>query len=47
MWTCAPVFVSGISFLTYTLAGNTLTVSQAFTAIALFGMLSEFDLNIE
>lgn len=36
----APVLVSVVSFLAYVLAGNTLTVSTAFTAIALFSMLS-------
>lgn len=42
LWTCAPVLVSIVSFLSYTLAGNALTVSKAFTAIALFNMLSTY-----
>ncbi|KAF9442979.1 multidrug resistance-associated ABC transporter [Macrolepiota fuliginosa MF-IS2] len=39
LWTCAPIFVSIISFFTYVVRGNNLTISTAFTAIALFGMI--------
>ncbi|KDQ16441.1 hypothetical protein BOTBODRAFT_186495 [Botryobasidium botryosum FD-172 SS1] len=39
LWACAPVMVSIIGLLTYTLSGNVLTVSKAFTAVALFSML--------
>ncbi|KDQ16443.1 hypothetical protein BOTBODRAFT_186497 [Botryobasidium botryosum FD-172 SS1] len=45
LWTCAPLFVSIVSFLTYILLGNTLSVSKAFTAIALFNML-KMPLNV-
>ncbi|KAF8887923.1 multidrug resistance-associated ABC transporter [Gymnopilus junonius] len=39
LWTCAPILVSIVSFLTYVLQGNQLTISTAFTAIALFNMV--------
>ena len=31
LWTCAPIFVSIISFMTYVMRGNQLTISTAFT----------------
>ena len=31
IWTCAPIFVSIISFMTYVMQGNQLTISTAFT----------------
>ncbi|EAU87480.2 ATP-binding cassette transporter [Coprinopsis cinerea okayama7 len=39
LWTLAPILVSIISFMTYVLRGNELTVSVAFTSIALFNMI--------
>ncbi|TFK26992.1 hypothetical protein FA15DRAFT_614912 [Coprinopsis marcescibilis] len=39
LWTLAPILVSIISFMTYVLQGNELTVSVAFTSIALFNMI--------
>ncbi|KDR78080.1 hypothetical protein GALMADRAFT_224469 [Galerina marginata CBS 339.88] len=39
LWTCAPILVSIISFWTYVMQGNQLTVGTAFTAIALFNMV--------
>ncbi|KIM37758.1 hypothetical protein M413DRAFT_448273 [Hebeloma cylindrosporum] len=39
LWTCAPILVSIISFMTYVMRGNQLTISTAFTAIALFNMV--------
>ncbi|KAJ3788774.1 hypothetical protein GGU10DRAFT_384717 [Lentinula aff. detonsa] len=39
LWSSTPILVSIISFMTYVLLGNELTVSVAFTAIALFGMI--------
>ncbi|GAW07489.1 multidrug resistance-associated ABC transporter [Lentinula edodes] len=39
LWSSTPILVSIISFMTYILLGNELTVSVAFTAIALFGMI--------
>ncbi|KAJ4488293.1 ABC transporter type 1, transmembrane domain-containing protein [Lentinula aciculospora] len=39
LWQSTPILVSIISFMTYVLLGNELTVSVAFTAIALFGMI--------
>lgn len=39
LWTCAPILVSFISFLTYVMLGNELTVATAFTSIALFNMV--------
>ncbi|KAH7911841.1 hypothetical protein BJ138DRAFT_1125686, partial [Hygrophoropsis aurantiaca] len=45
LWTTAPILVSLISFFTYVYRGNELTVSTAFTAIALFQMIRQ-PLNI-
>ncbi|KAJ7105197.1 multidrug resistance-associated ABC transporter [Mycena epipterygia] len=39
VWVAAPVFISVISFLTFVMLGNELTIGTAFTAIALFGMI--------
>ncbi|KAF9533294.1 hypothetical protein CPB83DRAFT_880389 [Crepidotus variabilis] len=39
LWTCAPIFVSIVSFFTYVMQGNELTIGVAFTAIALFNMV--------
>ncbi|KAJ7208590.1 hypothetical protein GGX14DRAFT_551298 [Mycena pura] len=39
IWALAPIGLSTISFLTYVMLGNELTVGTAFTAIALFGMI--------
>ncbi|KAI0041568.1 hypothetical protein FA95DRAFT_1565261 [Auriscalpium vulgare] len=39
LWGMAPVLVSVVSFLVFVLQGNELTVSTAFTAIALFNMI--------
>ncbi|KAF9526193.1 multidrug resistance-associated ABC transporter [Crepidotus variabilis] len=39
LWTCAPILVSIISFFTFVMRGNELTISVAFTAIALFNMV--------
>ncbi|KAJ7108139.1 multidrug resistance-associated ABC transporter [Mycena epipterygia] len=39
LWVSAPIFISVISFFTYVMLGNELTISTAFTAIALFGMI--------
>jgi ABC-type multidrug transport system fused ATPase/permease subunit len=39
LWTSAPILVSMISFLTFVMMGHELTVSTAFTAIALFNMV--------
>ncbi|KAJ3842758.1 hypothetical protein EV361DRAFT_888642 [Lentinula raphanica] len=39
LWSSTPILVSIIAFMTYVLLGNELTVSVAFTAIALFGMI--------
>ncbi|TFY66276.1 hypothetical protein EVG20_g4808 [Dentipellis fragilis] len=39
LWMLAPIFVSIISFFAYVVQGNELTVSKAFTAIALFSMV--------
>ncbi|KAF8526563.1 hypothetical protein BU17DRAFT_82663 [Hysterangium stoloniferum] len=36
LWTNAPICVSVVSFLTYVMTGHELTISVAFTAIALF-----------
>ncbi|KAF7362379.1 hypothetical protein MVEN_00584800 [Mycena venus] len=45
LWITAPIFISVISFFTYVMLGNQLTISTAFTAIALFGMIRQ-PLNI-
>ncbi|KAF8996876.1 hypothetical protein BDQ17DRAFT_1391964 [Cyathus striatus] len=39
LWSSAPILVSIVSFFTYVMLGNELTVSTAFTAIILFGMI--------
>ncbi|KAF9259759.1 hypothetical protein L218DRAFT_873993 [Marasmius fiardii PR-910] len=39
LWMSAPILISIVSFATYVFQGNDLTVSKAFTAIALFGMI--------
>lgn len=44
-WTSTPLFVSVITFTTYTLLGNTLDAETAFTALALFNVL-RFPLNM-
>ncbi|KAF7362389.1 hypothetical protein MVEN_00585800 [Mycena venus] len=41
LWVTAPIFISIISFFTYVMLGNQLTISTAFTAIALFGMIRQ------
>ncbi|KAJ7125217.1 multidrug resistance-associated ABC transporter [Mycena epipterygia] len=45
LWVTAPIFISVISFFTYVMLGNELTIGKAFTAIALFGMIRQ-PLNI-
>ncbi|KAF8439690.1 multidrug resistance-associated ABC transporter [Boletus edulis BED1] len=45
IWSSAPIFVSLISFFAYVYQGNKLTVSVAFTSIALFNMIRQ-PLNI-
>jgi ABC-type multidrug transport system fused ATPase/permease subunit len=39
LWTSAPILVSVTSFFAYVVQGNKLTVSVAFTSIALFNMV--------
>ncbi|KAJ7664588.1 multidrug resistance-associated ABC transporter [Mycena polygramma] len=39
IWALAPILLSTISFLTYVMLGNELTIGTAFTSIALFGMI--------
>ncbi|KAF8989421.1 multidrug resistance-associated ABC transporter [Cyathus striatus] len=39
LWTSSPILVSIVSFYTYVIRGNELTVSVAFTAITLFTMI--------
>ncbi|KAG6830506.1 hypothetical protein H0H92_000347 [Tricholoma furcatifolium] len=39
LWTSAPIAISIIAFFTYVMQGNQLTISTAFTAIALFNMV--------
>ncbi|KAG6905629.1 hypothetical protein DXG01_001538, partial [Tephrocybe rancida] len=39
LWTSAPILISIISFFAYVMQGNELTISTAFTAIALFNMV--------
>ncbi|KAJ7508849.1 hypothetical protein B0H11DRAFT_1962913 [Mycena galericulata] len=39
IWALAPILLSTISFLTYVMLGNELTIATAFTSIALFGMI--------
>ncbi|TFK50640.1 multidrug resistance-associated ABC transporter [Heliocybe sulcata] len=41
LWTCAPILVSLVSFTTYVMLGNELTVSVAFTSLYLFGMIRQ------
>ncbi|KAF7297249.1 hypothetical protein MIND_00958000 [Mycena indigotica] len=41
LWIAAPIFISVISFCTYVMLGNQLTIGKAFTAIALFGMIRQ------
>ncbi|KAJ7807829.1 hypothetical protein B0H14DRAFT_3152303 [Mycena olivaceomarginata] len=45
LWVTAPIFISVISFFTYVMLGNKLTISTAFTSIALFSMIRQ-PLNI-
>ncbi|KAF7311403.1 hypothetical protein MKEN_01042200 [Mycena kentingensis (nom. inval.)] len=45
LWIAAPIFISVISFCSYVMLGNELTIGKAFTAIALFGMIRQ-PLNI-
>ncbi|KAG8908992.1 hypothetical protein FRB99_000095 [Tulasnella sp. 403] len=45
LWSLAPTFVSIVSFFAYIYAGNELSISTAFTAIALFNML-KMPLNV-
>ncbi|PFH45713.1 hypothetical protein AMATHDRAFT_158119 [Amanita thiersii Skay4041] len=48
LWTLAPILVSIISFFVYVIQGNQLTISVAFTSIALFNMIryTRLPLNI-
>ncbi|RDB18199.1 ATP-dependent bile acid permease [Hypsizygus marmoreus] len=39
LWTCAPILVSVISFFAYVMQGKELSISIAFTSIALFNMI--------
>ncbi|KNZ78578.1 ATP-dependent bile acid permease [Termitomyces sp. J132] len=39
LWTSAPILISIISFFVYVIQGNELSISTAFTAIALFNMV--------
>ncbi|KAJ6491631.1 hypothetical protein C8R47DRAFT_1214434 [Mycena vitilis] len=41
LWITAPILISVISFFTFVMLGNKLTISTAFTAIALFGMIRQ------
>ncbi|KAF7307832.1 ABC bile acid [Mycena kentingensis (nom. inval.)] len=41
LWVLTPILISAVSFCTYVLLGNQLTIGKAFTAIALFGMIRE------
>lgn len=45
MWMSTPLFVSIITFTAYTLAGNELSATTAFTSLALFNIL-RFPLNM-
>ncbi|KAF8626899.1 hypothetical protein AX15_004637 [Amanita polypyramis BW_CC] len=45
VWACAPALVSILSFLVFVMQGNQLSVSVAFTSIALFNMV-RLPLNI-
>ncbi|KAJ7679731.1 multidrug resistance-associated ABC transporter [Mycena rosella] len=39
IWALAPILLSTISFFTFVMLGNELTIGTAFTSIALFGMI--------
>ncbi|KAJ6562715.1 multidrug resistance-associated ABC transporter [Mycena vulgaris] len=39
IWALAPILLSTISFFTFVMLGNKLTIGTAFTSIALFGMI--------
>jgi ABC-type multidrug transport system fused ATPase/permease subunit len=41
LWTLSPILVSLVSFFTFVATGHVLTVSTAFTAIALFNMIRQ------
>lgn len=41
VWYTAPILISVLSFFVYVSNGHELTVSKAFTAIALFGMIRQ------
>ncbi|KAJ7480081.1 hypothetical protein B0H11DRAFT_2422933 [Mycena galericulata] len=41
VWITAPILISVISFFTYVMLGNELTIGTAFTSIALFGMIRQ------
>ncbi|KAJ7655558.1 hypothetical protein DFH06DRAFT_1200413 [Mycena polygramma] len=41
LWITTPILISVISFFTFVMLGNKLTISTAFTAIALFGMIRQ------
>ncbi|KAK7005882.1 hypothetical protein R3P38DRAFT_3040178 [Favolaschia claudopus] len=41
LWVTMPIFISVFSFFTYVMLGNQLTISTAFTAIALFNMIRQ------
>lgn len=45
MWMSTPLFVSIVTFMTYTLAGYDLNATTAFTALSLFNIL-RFPLNV-
>ncbi|KIY74057.1 hypothetical protein CYLTODRAFT_385456 [Cylindrobasidium torrendii FP15055 ss-10] len=39
LWNSTPILISVVSFFTYVVQGNELTVSKAFTAISLFSLI--------
>ncbi|KAJ7104581.1 hypothetical protein C8R43DRAFT_1047311 [Mycena crocata] len=41
LWIVSPILISVISFFTYVMLGHELTISTAFTAIALFSMIRQ------
>ncbi|KAF7321054.1 hypothetical protein HMN09_00192800 [Mycena chlorophos] len=41
LWLAGPIFISVISFCTYVMLGNQLTIGKAFTAISLFAMIRQ------
>ncbi|KAJ6452790.1 hypothetical protein C8R45DRAFT_1223373 [Mycena sanguinolenta] len=41
LWIMAPILISIVSFFTYVMLGNQLTIGTAFTAIALFNMIRQ------